>query len=172
MSSILSPRHVQESGHLSRRRSRAILNELSGRYFAAADRRPGRQKLLDKMYSSCDNPGAMGHGGANLPLYKPNQEVGWVQLVAHDGSLSCLGEWCQWCFVAEFWSVHNCSLWNIPEVLGLCHSHCHSLCRNHRALQCCLFQVSIRDRRSGSEVSWLISGTQYKLVTNKKLRLP
>ena len=51
----------------SRRRSRAILNELSGRY--VQNKRPGRQKLLDKVYSSCEN--------SNLPIYKPSQlEVG------------------------------------------------------------------------------------------------
>ena len=59
--------YLQDNFNYSRRRSRAILNELSGRYIQ--NKRPGRQKLLDKVYSSCDN--------SALPIYKPQLEVGF-----------------------------------------------------------------------------------------------
>ena len=71
--------NYQEYYNFSRRRSRAILNELSGRY---VQNKRGRQKLLDKVlnkffsgksdkvfflqvYSSYEN--------SNLPIYQPTQ---------------------------------------------------------------------------------------------------
>ena len=56
-------KYFQENFNYSRRRSRAILNELSGKYFQ--NKRPGRQKLLERMYSNCES--------TTLPIYKPNQ---------------------------------------------------------------------------------------------------
>ena len=109
--------HVQENFNYSRRRSRAILNELSGKYFQ--NKRPGRQKLLERMYSNCES--------TTLPIYKPSQlEVSKFRLIItmeHCPSAA-----------AEFPALHHRSLWNVPEMLGLCHPDRHPLCRHHRAL--------------------------------------
>ena len=68
----------------SRRRSRAILNELSGRY--VHHKRPGRQKLLDKVYASGEN--------SNLPIYKPSQlESVEKCLITHYGTFRKCWDW-------------------------------------------------------------------------------